>query len=238
MAREFLAAFRWLRRNPLFTLAVTAILALGIGANTAIFSIVDAVLLRPLPYEAASRMVRIEETSTKKPLNQISAHHYQTWSMRGDLFEKTAGPLRDDVTIYADGDEHSGVATEGCLIGIVSLGVLRSTGIALRRRFGGDPVKPRGRWDPSRNRVSNWHRRPGGVAGRRGGVVWVGHNVPDWIGCRAYRSRSLARSQVARDASGSGNACDRDLAREHTGTNREQHNTTCRHSECSLLFIH
>src|ERR1039457_1984751 len=91
MAREFLAAFRWLRRNPLFTLAVTAILALGIGANTAIFSIVDAVLLRPLPYEAASRMVRIEETSTKKPLNQIPAHHYQTWSMRGDLL-KNGGP--------------------------------------------------------------------------------------------------------------------------------------------------
>lgn len=110
MAREFLAAFRWLRRNPLFTLAVTAILALGIGANTAIFSIVDAVLLRPLPYEAASRMVRIEETSTKKPLNQIPAHHYQTWSMRGDLFEKTAGHLRDDVTIYADGEPDQVIA--------------------------------------------------------------------------------------------------------------------------------
>src|ERR1035438_1724156 len=91
MAREFLAAFRWLRRNPLFTLAVTAILALGIGANTAIFSIVDAVLLRPSPYEAASRMVRIEETSTKKPLNRIPGRHYQTWSARADLFEKTAG---------------------------------------------------------------------------------------------------------------------------------------------------
>src|ERR1035441_8485284 len=110
MAREFLAAFRWLRRNPLFTLAVTAILALGIGANTAIFSIVDAVLLRPLPYEAASRMVRIEETSTKKPLNQIPAHHYQTWSMRGDLFEKTAGHLRDDVALYADGEPDQVIA--------------------------------------------------------------------------------------------------------------------------------
>src|ERR1017187_10493982 len=110
MAREFLAAFRWLRRNPLFTLAVTAILALGIGANTAIFSIVDAVLLRPLPYEAASRMVRIEETSTKKPMNRIPAHHYQTWSARSDLFEKTAGHSRDDVTIYVAGEPDQVIA--------------------------------------------------------------------------------------------------------------------------------
>ena len=47
MLRDLLWACRWLSKNRLFTLAIVAILALGMGANTAIFSIVDAVLLRP-----------------------------------------------------------------------------------------------------------------------------------------------------------------------------------------------
>ena len=104
MYRDLQWAFRWLRKNPLFAVAVTAILALGIGANTAIFSIVDAVLLRPPLYEAASRLVRIEETSAKRSLNRISTHDYLTWSNRRDLFEKTGGDLRDDVTIYGAGE--------------------------------------------------------------------------------------------------------------------------------------
>jgi putative ABC transport system permease protein len=52
-------AFRGLIRTPSFALAVVAVLALGIGANTALFSIVNAVLLRPLPFEEPERLVRI-----------------------------------------------------------------------------------------------------------------------------------------------------------------------------------
>jgi prepilin-type processing-associated H-X9-DG protein len=56
-----LADFRWalrsLRRRPGFTAAAAGILALGIGASTAVFSVVDAVLLRPLPYRHAERVV-------------------------------------------------------------------------------------------------------------------------------------------------------------------------------------
>jgi putative ABC transport system permease protein len=52
-------AVRSLQRTPSFALAVVAVLALGIGANTAIFSILNAVLLRPLPFPEPDRIVRL-----------------------------------------------------------------------------------------------------------------------------------------------------------------------------------
>ncbi|HEY1342954.1 MAG TPA: ABC transporter permease [Bryobacteraceae bacterium] len=104
MLRDLLWACRWLGKNRLFALATAAILALGTGANTAIFSIVDAVLLRPLPYEAADRLVRIEETSTKGNRSRIPSADYQLLASRTDLFEKVAAHLRDDVTIYGAGE--------------------------------------------------------------------------------------------------------------------------------------
>ena len=154
MYRDLLWAFRWLRKNPLFAVAVTAILALGIGANTAIFSIVDAVLLRPPLYAAASRLVRIEETSAKRPQNRISSHDYLTWSNRRDLFEKTGGDLRDDVTIYGAGEPDQVIARRTTPGLLSMLGVPAKLGRPLgdgdheallsdrlwRRRFHADPA--------------------------------------------------------------------------------------------------
>jgi putative ABC transport system permease protein len=97
-------ALRRLRRNPGFTAAVFSILALGIGVNTAVFSIVDAVLLRPLPYRASERLLRIDETSTRRAAAGVPAQDYLRLSERGDLFEQTVAYLKDIVTVTGIGE--------------------------------------------------------------------------------------------------------------------------------------
>ena len=99
MGRDILWAWRRLGQYPLFAAAVIAILGLGIGANTAVFTIVDAVLLRPLPYASADRLVRIEESVLKRPNFGIPAQDYFAWRARTDLFAKVAAHQRDIVTV-------------------------------------------------------------------------------------------------------------------------------------------
>ena len=60
--RDQVHGFRTLRKSPGFTLTVIVILAVGIGANTAVFSVVDAALLRRLPYPAPDRLVMLPAT--------------------------------------------------------------------------------------------------------------------------------------------------------------------------------
>ncbi len=104
MTRDLTQALRRLWKAPWFLAAVIAILALGIGANTAVFSIADAVLLRPPPYQAAARLVSIEQTTPKWVMSVISADDYLSWGDRRDLFEKTVAYRRDIVTLTNAGD--------------------------------------------------------------------------------------------------------------------------------------
>jgi|SRR5579871_26191 len=110
MQQDLLWAWRWLSKNPLFTAATVLILAVGIGANTAVFSIVDGVLLRPAPYASGSRMVRVQETTRTRGVSPVPVLHFQRWSGRSDLFEKIAPYTRDTVTLTGDGEPEQVVA--------------------------------------------------------------------------------------------------------------------------------
>ena len=91
LREDFRFAFRQLRNSPAFTLVATLTLALGIGANSAIFALVDATLLRPLPYGEPDRLVSIWERSTKTPRGYVSPLNMLDWNTRSRTFETIAG---------------------------------------------------------------------------------------------------------------------------------------------------
>ena len=83
---------RQLRKNPGFAIVAIFTLALGIGANTAIFSVVDAVLLRSLPYHDPDRLVMVWENNSQhpNPYNTVSPPNFLDWQARNSAFSGMA----------------------------------------------------------------------------------------------------------------------------------------------------
>ena len=84
---------RMLLKKPGFTLVAVATLALGIGANTAIFSVVNAVLLKSLPYPEPERLVALSETSKEVPVMSVSYPNYLDWRAQQTIFDNLAARM-------------------------------------------------------------------------------------------------------------------------------------------------
>src|ERR1044071_9401602 len=161
-------AFRMLLKHKGFTIVAILTLALGIGANTAIFSLVNGVLLRPLPFPDAERIIYIEGKNPAAGItdSNISYLDFTDWSQQTDLFASTAAYWTGNADLSADGAEPEAVPRAGVTTGFFSvLGVQpvlgrailpedakpasfnegRGTGAIIshglwKRRFGSDPA--------------------------------------------------------------------------------------------------
>jgi putative ABC transport system permease protein len=105
MGKDFRFAIRMLGKSPGFTLMAVVALALGIGANTAIFSVVNAVMLSRLPFESPDRLAMVWEQSprTGKP-NVVNPLNFLNWHDRNRSFERIASLIAFPLSLGGDGE--------------------------------------------------------------------------------------------------------------------------------------
>jgi putative ABC transport system permease protein len=99
MVKDLRFAFRQLLKQPGFAFIAVLVLALGIGANTAIFSVVNAVLLRPLPYPQSDRLVLIRERTSLFDSGSVCLPNYLDWRASQRGFSDLALFRRDDANL-------------------------------------------------------------------------------------------------------------------------------------------
>ena len=150
---------RMFAKNPRFTLVSVIALGLGIGANTAIFSVVNSLLLHPLPYRDAEKLVIVWERSRKNDQNVVNPANFMDWREQNTVFTEMAAIADQTAVMLGDGEPEqvpSQLATTNLfsVLGVDAiLGrtfseddgkpdqprvVLLSYGL-WQRRFGGDP---------------------------------------------------------------------------------------------------
>jgi putative ABC transport system permease protein len=104
VTRDVRHAARGLWRSPGFSLAVILTLALGIGGNTAVFSVVDQLLLRPLPYPDGDQLVVVEETVGANPHADVSPGNWLDWQRESRTFRRFAAWRSWSFTLTGTGE--------------------------------------------------------------------------------------------------------------------------------------
>jgi putative ABC transport system permease protein len=152
-------AARSLRNAPGFTAVAVLVLAIGIGANSAMFSLVDAALVRPLPFAHADRLVMLWERSTRFAHNRVSPLNFLDWSEQQRAFASVAAIAGGGRTLTGSGGEAERIAGQAVTSQFFEvLGVHAIAGVTFdpddaarrrsvvvigerlwRNRFGGDP---------------------------------------------------------------------------------------------------
>jgi predicted permease len=106
LMRDLRFGFRMLRKSPGFTAVAILTLALGIGANTAIFSVINSVLLRPLPYHDPENLMIVWENNSQhpNPHNTVSPPNYLDWQSRNTVFSSMSFIFDECDNLTGNGD--------------------------------------------------------------------------------------------------------------------------------------
>jgi putative ABC transport system permease protein len=125
---------RVLLRTPLFTIFTIAALAIGIGATTALFSVVHALLIRPLPYKNADSLVVMWEHNLprNRPRNVISPANFLAWRERSRSFESMAAFTQNRVTLTGAGEpqELSTLVVSANILDVLGVAPIHGRGFA------------------------------------------------------------------------------------------------------------
>lgn len=176
MFQDMRFGVRMLLKHRSSTAAVVLTLALGIGANTAIFSAVNALMLRPLPFASAERLVWVEEVSERLPMTRVFGAHFLDWREQSQTLEAIAGHDASEQAL-TDAGEPERVACGGATATLFPL--LGVGPFAKGRNFTAAEDRPGG------ERVAIlthalWQRRYGGdpdIAGKKITLNETSHTV-------------------------------------------------------------
>jgi hypothetical protein len=128
LAQDLRYAARTLRKNPGFTTVAVLTLGLGIGANTAMFSVAQAVLWRPLPYAHPDRLVEITETNPLKHWTHTVAApaNFADWQKMNSVFTGIAAYGPSEVFLTGEGEPQrlKGLAVTGNLFDVLGVAAL------------------------------------------------------------------------------------------------------------------
>lgn len=182
LLHEFRLALRSLARSPGFTAVAVATLALGTGANTAVFSLANAVLLRPLPYADPGRLVMVWESAPFFGLQDspVSPANYADWKARAKSFEEMGALEIAGYRVAGDGPPELALGAN------VTAGLFRALGT--RPLYGRVFTDEDDRPDAAKVAVIGeglWRRRFGGDAGIVGRQIRLGEHLHTVVGVLA-----------------------------------------------------
>src|SRR6187549_82483 len=131
---DFKHGFRVLLRTPLFTICTIAALAIGIGATTALFSVVHALMIKPLPYRDPESLVVLWEHNLprNRPRNVISPANFLAWRERSRSFDGMAAFTQNRVTLTGAGEpqELSTLIVSANILDVLGVGPMLGRGFA------------------------------------------------------------------------------------------------------------
>jgi putative ABC transport system permease protein len=171
-------ALRMLRKSPGFTIVALLTLALGIGANTAIFSVVNTVLLQPLPYPQPDRIVQLMRSFPERNFPSVSIPKFMVWRNQTQVFQDIAAFDHDSTDNLTEGDRPEEVAVLHASAGYFAV---FAAPVAMGRTFTADEDRPGG---PHVVVISNglWRNRFNGDPNLVGKAITLGEGSYEVIG--------------------------------------------------------